>query len=232
MSSATPTTVSSPKSSLSDHHIKALAIVRDANLRASERGLDSWQFAVELRCLEAVGLTPTDLRQLIVDGLVLHAEELASSGQERVYRELGALELPPRVCFVLTDAGAALAATIGGDPDPTPVLAEHGDVAAQAQLKPVWDSQRRRLLYGGRVVKQFRVPAPNQVWILEALQELGWPPRIDDPLPRNPEIDPRQRLLDTLRALNSNQLYPVLRFRGDGTGTGILWEVVDPDIQN
>ena len=55
--------------------------------------------------------------------------------------------------------------------------------------------------------------------------------RIDDPLPNQPGTDPRQRLKDTLRALNRHQEYPVLRFSGDGTGTGVLWSWIGSDAR-
>jgi len=38
---------------------------------------------------------------------------------------------------------------------------------------------------------------------------------------------PRRRLHDTIKSLNRNQTKDVLRFKGDGTGEGILWEFVD-----
>jgi hypothetical protein len=39
------------------------------------------------------------------------------------------------------------------------------------------------------VVKEFKLPAPNQETILTAFQEEGWPPRIDDPLPPVPQAE-------------------------------------------
>jgi hypothetical protein len=76
-------------------------------------------------------------------------------------------------------------------------------------------------------VKQYRVPSPNQEKVLAAFQEEGWPPHIDDPLPPVADESPKDHLRDTIRSLNSSQKNRVLRFRGDGTGQGILWELVD-----
>ena len=36
----------------------------------------------------------------------------------------------------------------------------------------------------------------------------------------------KRRLNDTIKCLNRGQVYRLLHFRGDGTGEGVLWEVV------
>ena len=91
---------------------------------------------------------------------------------------------------------------------------------------PSWDNQRRTLCVGGQVVKQFRVPSLCQEAILVAFEEEGWPVAIDDPsrLPipsriRNVGCATRSRA-STLNETNS-----ILRFRGDGSGTRVLWEL-------
>ena len=38
------------------------------------------------------------------------------------------------------------------------------------------------------------------------------------------DLDPRQRLRNTIVTLNRHQLTPLLHFRCDGTGRGVLWE--------
>ncbi len=53
---------------------------------------------------------------------------------------------------------------------------------AVALRKPKWDGQARQLGWGGAVIKTYRPDAANQRAVLEALQDAGWPPRIDDPL--------------------------------------------------
>ena len=89
---------------------------------------------------------------------------------------------------------------------------------------PCWDGERRELCFAGQVVKRFKVPAPNQEAVLAALQEEGWPAAVDDPLPPAGDQDPKYRLRQTIRGLNTNQQHPVLRFRGDGSGERVLWE--------
>jgi hypothetical protein len=74
------------------------------------------------------------------------------------------------------------------------------------------------------LVKQFKLPSPNQEMILMALEEEHWPVRIDDPLPPSKKLDAKQRLHDTIKNLNRNQKQRLIRFMGDGTGQGVRWE--------
>lgn len=100
--------------------------------------------------------------------------------------------------------------------------------AGEANSRPRWDAARRELWFHDRLVKRFPLPAANQTAILDAFETDGWPPRIDDPLPGDPAIDAMTRLHDTIKALNRNQKEICLRFRGDGSGEGVLWEPYRP----
>ena len=91
--------------------------------------------------------------------------------------------------------------------------------------KPVWRSDLHELHFNGALVRRYKNPARNQELILAAFEEEGWPARIDDPLPPNGDLDPRQRLRNTIVTLNRHQLAPLLHFRCDGTGRGIQWEL-------
>ena len=93
---------------------------------------------------------------------------------------------------------------------------EHGP------LKPRWDRARGELWVGKSIVKTFRQRAPNQRCVLNAFEEEGWPPRIDDPLSHKRDTDPRERLSETVRGLNYNSM---VLFEMDGTGTGVLWKI-------
>ena len=84
---------------------------------------------------------------------------------------------------------------------------------------------------GDVLVKQFKLPSPNQETVLMAFQEEGWPPRIDDPLPPHPELDPKRRLHDTIKCLNHNQQNRLIQFHGDGTGEGVLWELLETALR-
>ena len=101
---------------------------------------------------------------------------------------------------------------------------------ATSELKPRWNTARRELSVAGVIVKRFRVPARNQETILSAFEEEGWAEHIHDPLPVTHEIDAPTRLHDAINRLNRCQIRPLLRFRGDGRGTGILWELSQPDM--
>src|SRR4029079_19770564 len=97
-------------------------------------------------------------------------------------------------------------------------------LAQTMRLTPEWNASRRELRYQGQVIKHYRVPAENQELILSAFQEEGWPHCIDDPLPQDGEVDPKQRLQATIKSLNRNQLVRLIRFHGNGNGSQVYWE--------
>jgi hypothetical protein len=87
---------------------------------------------------------------------------------------------------------------------------------------PEWDDAAHVLRFQGRTIRQLRRPkhSPNVRAILRAFQEEGWPSQIDDPLPngRHPG-----RLRETIRSLNRD--LEQIRFRADGDGEGVPWEL-------
>src|SRR5262245_25376528 len=90
---------------------------------------------------------------------------------------------------------------------------------------PSWDAVRRELRLGDVVVKRFREPAANQEAILAAFEEEGWCEHVFDPLPGG--LQPaaaKRRLHDTIKRLNRFHLHSMIRFHGNGRGTGIFWE--------
>jgi hypothetical protein len=189
--------------------IAALSWLKQGYDYANDLGLDGWSFAVEIHVLRAEGLTDNDLRWLVCKGLVEHAGEVTALGDDaRSFRETGRLRFCRKTCFVLTGAGAAL------------------DLADSARIddRPRWDVDRQELRLGGLIVKQYKVPAPNQETILAAFEEEGWPDRIDDPIPPVLDSAPKRRLHDTINSLNRSQKQPLLRFLGDGSGQGVRWE--------
>ena len=105
-----------------------------------------------------------------------------------------------------------------------------GPAADELPQQPYWDRDRQELRVGECVVKQFKVPAPNQEVVLAVFHEEGWPVRIDDPLPPRPELEPKRRLHDTINSLNRNQKTPLIRFLGDGTGQGVRWEFTEAAV--
>lgn len=101
------------------------------------------------------------------------------------------------------------------------------DELAESNVRPSWDKARRILNFAGTVIKRFNWPARNQELILAAFEEMGWPERIDDPLPITDGISQKDRLHDTIKCLNRKRLFKSIRFTGDGSGQGICWRRSD-----
>ena len=201
--------------------------------RAYEYSVDCdrsrWDFAVEISDLDALGVSHDELRWMIGKGLVEHAQETGSgNGIGRSFDSPGGFTFSGRSCFVATNTGLHLADELTLDtPDEMPAATVRSSRNGAPTGKPHWDDQRHELRVGDVVVKLFKWRAANQEAILSAFQEDGWPARIDDPLPPLPETDPKRRLSDTIKCLNRKQQNSLLRFSGDGTGEGVLWDLVD-----
>jgi hypothetical protein len=215
-----------------------------------------WDFAVEIDRLLALGMTTSDLRWLIKLGYVNHAREMTGPQNTHRCFDVPEqnLAFSKSTCFVLTDAGLGflgcdhLPAPRAVVDSPS-LLACHesstADVGLSGEVQveqlslagvaipgfphavvPNWDSGSRTFLVGERLIKRFRVPSPNQEAVLDAFQEEGWPASIVDPLPPVGDQQPKSRLRDTIKCLNNNQVATLIRFRGDGTGQRVLWELV------
>jgi hypothetical protein len=226
-----------------------LALLSQAFAYAHDAGGDLWDFALEIDRLYQTGLTISDLRWLVAKGFAEHGQESSVCGSpHRSFRRSAGFSFDRTTCLVLTPRGAAfvdqfLKASVGSAGSAprlaspslaggeTPALAaglpEHNGHKRTIPVtsRPCWDSSRRELTLRGTVVKRYRVPAQNQERILATFEEEGWPDHIDDPLPVSPDVDPRTRLHDAINRLNCCQINPLLRFRGDGTGTGVSWEL-------
>jgi hypothetical protein len=189
---------------------------------------DVWEFAVEIRQLRGLQLTESDFRWLICAGYLLQArEETQLEDPNRRFRPVPNLAFSEQTCFVLTEKGVCFARDIVSCHE---LPEEHIGPSAQwahqpCSDRPVWDGQRRELRVRGVLVKQFRSRAINQETILAAFEEEDWPPRIDDPLPPQPEQDAKRRLHDTIKCLNRVQTRKLIHFHGDGTGEGVLWSL-------
>lgn len=210
---------------------QAYALLLEARNYANDLGCGAWDFAVEIQPLTRLGMTNSDLRWLVCMSYLKHAEEVRpATGQSRSFASSGYLTFTDRTCFILTPVGAEFAAMICNELRSTvhpewyrasdAVVAEPTDDGM-----PHWDLERRELTVGGVLVKQFKLPAPNQEAILSAFEEDGWPPRIDDPVPPRANQDPKRRLNETITSLNRKQQNRLVRFLGDGSGQGIRWEL-------
>lgn len=191
---------------------------------------DVWDFAVEISRLRKTGLAENEFRWLVSMNYVAHAQEVTKPKEDgRQFRQTGKLSFARRTCFVLTEVGADFARTVVRQVRPAEASARQasGQKASAAQSVPTWDPLRRELRMNGRVIKRFRWTAKNQERILATFDEEGWPCRIDDPIPPQPNGDQRQKLRDAVRALNQSHEISLIRFRGDGSGQGVVWELIE-----
>jgi hypothetical protein len=214
-----------------------LNLLLEAHDYAIDLDLDSWELAVELEVLRGAHLTNSDLRWLAAVGLVDHAVETTGpTDSARQFRRTPLVNVHEPTCVVLTASGllAVRDFCAGGPSAPAERSAASCRVinADEVILHPKWDDQRRQLRVAADVVKEFKLPSPNQETVLMAFEEEGWPPRIDDPLPPLAQLDPRRRLHDTIKALNRKQKRALVRFMGDGSGEGIRWEFVSADPES
>ncbi|MEO1615005.1 MAG: hypothetical protein AAFV88_04095 [Planctomycetota bacterium] len=214
----------------------ALAMLARASEYANDADCSAWDFAIEIHRLLAVGVNECDLRWLACKGYTEHACEVTNrNAKSREFTYEGDLTLCESSCFVLTDAGARMAVNyelVCANPALEETALEETaleetvlvEVTEPCTSKPIWNRDRRELMYRGKLVKRFRLPSPNQELVLLSFQEDGWPSRIDDPLPPVFEKDVKRRLRDTINSLNRYQKSTGLRFAGDGTGEGVIWE--------
>jgi len=211
------------------HLHDGLALLLQAHEYAQQLSQDVWEFAVELPVLRAAKLSNSDLRWLAGMGYVEHAVETTGpTDRARQFRRTPLVSFGEAACLVLTASGVMVAQEICGRDGVVAlgVPAASCRIVAEEESpqRPTWDDQRRQLRVGTEIVKEFKLPSPNQETVLMAFEEEGWPPRIDDPLPPLPQLDPRRRLHDTIKALNRKQRNFRVRFMGDGSGEGIRWE--------
>jgi hypothetical protein len=204
----------------------ALSMLRDAWDGARDLQVPPEEFAVEMRPFYAAGLTNTDLRWLVAKGYVDHLQEqIDARTGGRLFRRSCSLTITPDSCFVLSASGHTFASEWADRSPPVFRPPEAPKPPVLCTLVPYWDGRLRVLRWKDFLVKRYRVPAINQERILAALQEEGWPSRIDDPLPPAREIDPKARLHDAIKGLNRNCVHALLCFHGDGTGRGLIWSL-------
>jgi len=212
----------------------ALLLLLDAHLASCEHSCDPWEFAIEIQSLRDVGLSDTDFRSLLKSAHLVHAREMTQIDElKRVFHPCASGTFSRRSCFVLSVSGVELAMQICGEAPRMGeglIISKLGTAPARNGIgdpsaKPRWDPDRRELLFEARLIKQFKVPAYNQQAILAAFDEEGWPIRIDDPLPPKEGKCPKERLHQAIKNLNRNQKEQLIRFAGDGSGTGVCWQV-------
>jgi hypothetical protein len=208
---------------------EALFQLLEARTSAESLKIDIWLHAVEIADLLKVGCTKTTLRHLIGAGYLEHAEDITRrSDPIRAFRPECPLNFGPHTCFVLTEAGVRFVEGLSLPPaaanerlrhDPP-----HPSRAISAASTPLWDPETREFSVGRQLLKRFTRPAPVLDLVLSSFQELGWPLRLDDPLPPAKDIVAAERLRDTVRRLNRCQNPHLIRFSSDGMGRGVRWQ--------
>jgi hypothetical protein len=222
---------------------RAIYRLRTARNYAEDTGRNAWEFAVTISELRRDGVSENELRWLVCRGYVEHATEIiTTSGSERTFDRHVNLRFCKETAFVLTSAGETfsdefLKGATRPDLDADVKSFEGRFQSDGSQVRkdlaptsngtvvPKWDRDRRELRLEGQLVKVLKLPSPMQEAILMAFEEEHWPPRIDDPLPGDPDLLPKRRLHDTIKSLNRNQKNCLIRFIGDGTGEGVRWEL-------
>lgn len=198
------------------------------NAYAKQNGMNIDHFAVPISDFQLWGHSEMQLRVLVMEGVLKHIKETTEkNSRSRQFEKGGLNSFAKSSCFLFSDDHDE---TIGG------LLTSNDRLPATPALDlastlPIWNPHHRKLMFYGKLVKHFRCPAHNQETILSAFQEEEWPPRISDPLPPARSLDSKQRLHDTIRSLNRNQANPLIKFGGDGTGEGIVWEVQMPSTR-
>ncbi len=205
-----------------------LKILLEACEYSSDLMISPWEFSVDFGQARMMGINLNDLRWMIHRGWIQ-----CQRGGEVSDSEVVANEAHNSSTFIILNLGIeALRSAQDGHVGMVPLQSFKVAQSAGPRLpletsKPFWNIERRELSILGTVVKRFRWPAPNQETILCVFAEEGWPSRIEDPLPQGNGLDPKRRLGDTIKCLNRNQNANLIRFRGDGTGEGVLWDTCD-----
>ncbi len=208
----------------------AMRILNDAYSLAARCGGDVWQFAVEITEFAELNISRNVLRLLAWQGQVAHRNETTGPGEARRTYQNRDLVFSSRSCLALPESGRETARRkIQPELESDIMNRKPGNLRNESQhtnpRKPHWDPDRRELTLGENVVKKFKWPATNQERLLEAFQVENWPSKIDDPLPPEGDVCPRRRLHDTIKCLNKTTKEKI-RFRGDGTGKGVILEIV------
>jgi hypothetical protein len=238
---------------LIDESLRAgLALLWRAYICTQITGAGMWDFAMRTGRLYEAGMTSSDLRWMVARGFAEYQQETSGYDEgRRSLRGSNGYFFNEHTCLILTASGAALAEHVFREMPQWPkatlsalaAVAEETSVLATARrpvveapkpapalLKPCWNANRRELSFEGLIVKRFRVPARNQETILSVFEEEGWAEHIHDPLPVTHDIDAPTRLHDAINRLNRCQINPLLRFHGDGKGTGVFWELCQPNL--
>jgi hypothetical protein len=224
---AVPTVSSASVQTAFAHLLEIHELARASGRRASD-------FAAEITSLTESGISVSVLRWLVCRGYAKCLRDVTQSAdKERRFEAVDNLAWNSQSCFILSRRGVLFARAVLQLTGRSSASSEEttegsgGPQETSGSMAPMWDAKRRELRLARKLVKRFRVPAPNQETILAAFQEEGWPNCIDDPLPPKGDLSPQRRLHDTIKSLNRKhrQKPAMIHFLGNGTGKNIVWEL-------
>jgi hypothetical protein len=196
-----------------------------AHESARQMNLPPWEFAVTLGGLLRTGLTETDLRVLALRGQLLHRlEKAAPLDGLRQFEDPSPLAFTERSCFLLTEGGVAFLLTLQEGEAKPGLLPDRPD--STPGLVPHWDDRRRELRLGPHLILRFERPAPNREAVLREFQANRWVRRIANPLKAGSGRMAKLRLQSTIKDLNRCRQSHLIAFGGDGTGQGVLWQML------
>lgn len=210
-----------------------LALLLDAHEFSQDVQSPNGEFHTGYDELLAVGLCRIDLHWLVAKGHLAAANgkphKPAKARRESSGKAAKTGRFTPRSTFVLTNQGKKFAEDVIAQRCAVCGAERNGkaDVEHTTSTRPVWDVKRRTLHWGSKLVKHYRVHANNQVAILTAFEEQGWPPCIRNPLTATREATAQRRLHDAITRLNGRQIHRCLVFGGNGTAEGITWRALD-----
>ena len=144
-----------------------------------------------------MGVQEPALRWLVVKGYAEHAHELTTFREvNRRFRPGLNVSFASKTCFVITDAGAKLAASLHDNPAGEPVLLWPATIpfspAIVADLLPQWKPDERKLRLGPCIVKEFDNPRTNQEAVLARSRMMAG--RTGSPIRFRPLVIPFQRI--------------------------------------
>jgi hypothetical protein len=91
----------------------AVVHLSEAHDYARQTCCDLWEFAIEIDTLAALGLSRDDLRWLVASGCAECGREITKRGDTaRSFRPVSNFRFTEKTCFIVTDAGLRLTATM------------------------------------------------------------------------------------------------------------------------
>jgi hypothetical protein len=197
-----------------------------AAYEARERGVAPAENPLSFERLDRLGVGKEVAQWILFQGHALHLKR--GAWPSVAGRDCDSAVICEASAFALTEVGQEFAEDFVGRVLVPADEDEFGAVRDQlwtGVLTPSYDPKTRVFTWGRHLLKQFRQPSSNQELILQSAEELGWAAWFDDPLPRGQPANPKMRLHDTIKDLNRRQSPALVRFKGDGTGTQVGWEL-------